>query len=278
MGSKKLERLMERDIPERDIGILRSLVNLADDYGTGDAQDLPYELREAIGSTNSSTIASTAAVPMEGFKIMALLCGLGKPIEGDAEEETILELSDAGKIAIGDPVLFKFGRKEVQRGSSRASREIGGPCESSRSATAKCAACRSAIAFRIRRASPQDLTPASAKKVDEDVKAGKENRVGRRRKPSRRQSASVLTFTPGSRKTTTTFSSSRKSWPIRTSSDADEPLNGARYLVELGRRSGRVDARFGLCARGQKCIDFGLSRFYNGELLPNERVVWKWSF
>lgn len=31
-------------------------------------------------------------------------------------------------------------------------------------------------------------------------------------------------------------------------------------------------------ARGQKCIDFGLSRFYNGELLPNERVVWKWSF
>lgn len=184
MGSKKLERLMERDIPERDIGILRSLVNLADDYGTGDAQDLPYELREAYWKYKLvHDRIDSGAVPMEGFKIMALLCGLGKPIEGDAEEETILELSDAGKIAVGDPVLFKFGRKEVQgffQGITRDRRTVRvvavGDSEVRGVPIGDC------IPDPSRE--PQDLTPASAKKVDEDAKAEK-------RKPGRPKKETV---------------------------------------------------------------------------------------
>lgn len=167
------------EIPEADLAHLRTLAGLSDDYGQGDANDLPPELRVAYWERKRvHDRFSVGAMDDQDYKSIGVQAGLGRTLPGDDKPKTILDLFTAGEIHNGDPVIFNWRRQQVPghfQGMSR-DKKLCKVCAVDSSEVREVPV---ADVFSDFDREPAELTPASAKREEE--KPAK-NKGGRPRK------------------------------------------------------------------------------------------------
>lgn len=165
-----IDELMGREIPSEDVTQLRALMRLPDDYGNGDASDLPYDLKYAYWEwkVGHDRIDGSGLTTMD-FKCIGMFAGVFRQkLEGDDAAKTFLELVDAGEVSLGAPVNYVWRRKSVPGFFIGLAKDRKHARIDDGSGNERQVITTDVVLDPTR--DPRDLTPAAAKKADKPAK------------------------------------------------------------------------------------------------------------